>query len=105
MMYLTAKILEYRRKQKKKLIAIMLVSVLSLAFFNACGTKIAPNPGDDADAAADKLTVGICMPTKEQTIWTIQGERLTEAFQTAVTKRSLSTRRTTPPSRLCRLRT
>ena len=67
----------------KKLIAIMLALVLSLLFFNACGTKIAPNPGDDADAAADKLTVGICMPTKEQTIWTIQGERLTEAFQTA----------------------
>lgn len=35
-------------------------------------------------AATDtKATIGILMPTKEQTIWSIQGERLTEAFQKA----------------------
>jgi len=57
----------------KKVLAILLVlaMVLSLA---ACGGA----KKDDG-----KKTIGILMPTKEQTIWTVQGDRLVEHFQAA----------------------
>ncbi len=61
----------------KKLIAILLCLALVLGMA-ACAAPAAQ------EAAADGAkTIGICMPTKEQTIWTIQGERLTQAFQDA----------------------
>lgn len=55
-------------------IALALLLVLSLA---ACGAK------KDASTNEDQKTVGILMPTKEQTIWSIQGERLVAGFEDA----------------------
>ena len=62
----------------KKLFAIVMVLVLVLSMA-ACGAKeeAAETP------AEDQKTVGILMPTKEQTIWSIQGDRLVEGFEEA----------------------
>ena len=57
----------------KKVIALILVLVLALSMV-ACG-------GGKKDDGAK--TVGILMPTKEQTIWSIQGDRLVAGFQAA----------------------
>ena len=62
----------------KKLLAIVLTAAMLLAMLCACAAK----PTETA-ATDTKATIGILMPTKEQTIWSIQGERLTEAFQKA----------------------
>ena len=62
----------------KKLLAIVLTAAMLLAMLCACSAK----PTETA-ATDTKATIGILMPTKEQTIWSIQGERLTEAFQKA----------------------
>lgn len=62
----------------KKLLAIVLTAAMLLAMLSACAAK----PTETA-ATDTKATIGILMPTKEQTIWSIQGERLTEAFQKA----------------------
>ena len=62
----------------KKLFAIVMVLVLVLSMA-ACGAK-----EEAAEAPAeDQKTVGILMPTKEQTIWSIQGDRLVEGFEEA----------------------
>ena len=62
----------------KKLISLLVVCAMLLTLMCACAAKT------PAPAAADaKKTVGILMPTKEQTIWSIQGEKLTSAFQSA----------------------
>lgn len=63
----------------KKRIALVLVLALLAAMFCACASK-AETPGA-AESASDAKTVGILMPTKEQTIWTIYGKRLIEAFE------------------------
>ena len=55
----------------KKIIALALVLVMILSLC-ACGGK-----------KDDTTTIGILMPTKEQTIWSIQGERLVAGFQAA----------------------
>ena len=57
----------------KKFIALTLTIVMVLTLLCACG-------GGKKD---DTKTVGILMPTKEQTIWSIQGERLEAGFQEA----------------------
>lgn len=57
--------------------ALALVMVLSLV---ACGAK---QEATDTPAADDQKTVGILMPTKEQTIWSIQGDRLVAGFEDA----------------------
>ena len=62
----------------KKLIAIALALVMILGLC-ACG---ATEEGG-ASSGGDKQTVGILMPTKEQTIWSIQGDRLVEGFEKA----------------------
>lgn len=56
----------------KKILALILALVMITAVLCACGKK-----------DGDKTIVGILMPTKEQTIWSIQGERLVEGFQNA----------------------
>ena len=56
----------------KKLLAIVLTAAMLLAMLCACAAK----PTETA-ATDTKATIGILMPTKEQTIWSIQGERLT----------------------------
>ncbi len=57
----------------KKAIALVLVFAVLAAMFCACAAKTdAPN--------ADAKTVGILMPTKEQTTWTSQGERLVKSL-------------------------
>ena len=56
----------------KKVIALILVLVLALSLV-ACGGK-----KDDG-----QKTIGILMPTKEQTIWSIQGERLVAGYEAA----------------------
>ena len=58
----------------KKIIALTLALVMILALC-ACG---ATGKKDDG-----KKTVGILMPTKEQTIWSIQGDRLVAGFEGA----------------------
>ena len=57
----------------KKVIALILVLVLALSMV-ACG-------GGKKDDG--QKTIGILMPTKEQTIWSIQGERLVAGYQEA----------------------
>ncbi len=74
----------------KKLIALLLalVMVLSMA---ACGSKKEDTkPSGDSDTPAPTgdvettgKSVGILMPTQEQTIWSIQAERLVEGFEAA----------------------
>jgi len=83
----------------KKILALVLCAamVFSLA---ACAAKPAASAEAKADApaaeaaastGAEKLDngmrkvkkIGLCMPTKEQTIWTMQGNRLTEALEGA----------------------
>ena len=60
----------------KKILAMVLALALVLGLC-ACGA--AGGSGSDKDAA----TIGILMPTKEQTIWSIQGERLVAGFEEA----------------------
>ena len=55
----------------KKIIALALALLMLAAMLCACGAK-----KDDG-----QKTVGILMPTKEQTIWSIQGERLVAGYQ------------------------
>ena len=57
----------------KKIIALALALLMLAAMLCACGGK----------KADDGKTVGILMPTKEQTIWSIQGERLVEGYEAA----------------------
>ena len=74
----------------KKVIAIALALVMLLGLC-ACAASGDKKTDDAAATATDgKKTIGILMPTKEQTIWSIQGERLL---------------RTIPPSRRCRSKT
>ena len=67
----------------KKVIAIALALVMLLGLC-ACAASGDKKTDDAAATATDgKKTIGILMPTKEQTIWSIQGERLTAAFEGA----------------------
>ena len=63
----------------KKIIAILLAVVMVLGLC-ACG---ATEEGGASTGGDEKQTVGILMPTKEQTIWSIQGDRLVEGFEKA----------------------
>ena len=58
----------------KRVFSLVLAAILLLTLLGGCAKK----PADDG-----KKTVGLLMPTKEQTIWSIQGDRLTEAFKKA----------------------
>ena len=60
----------------KKLVAILLALVLVMGLV-ACG---APGAKEDDGKIAK---VGLCMPTKEQTIWTMQADRLEKALTEA----------------------
>jgi putative multiple sugar transport system substrate-binding protein len=60
----------------KKLVAILLALVLVMGLV-ACGGPAAKE--DDGKIAK----VGLCMPTKEQTIWTMQADRLEKALTAA----------------------
>ncbi len=64
----------------KKLLAILLAVVMVMALV-ACGNA----PAADAPAADEGkiATVGLCMPTKEQTIWSMQADRLQTALEGA----------------------
>ena len=64
----------------KKIIALVLAIAMMATMFCACAAKEAA-PAAEAAADGDAKTVGILMPTKEQTIWSIQGDRLTKAFE------------------------
>ena len=69
----------------KKVIALILTAIMALSLA-ACGGGAAAAPAAEAaaDAGGKKVQkIGLCMPTKEQTIWTMQGERLTEALEKA----------------------
>ena len=57
----------------KKFIALTLALIMVLGLCAACG----------AQGGEDQKTVGILMPTKEQTIWSIQGERLVAGYEEA----------------------
>ena len=59
----------------KKLIAILLALVLVVGLV-ACG-----GPAKKDDGKISKI--GLCMPTKEQTIWTMQADRLEKALTAA----------------------
>ena len=56
----------------KKLIALTLALVMVLGLCACTGA-----------GGGDKKTIGILMPTKEQTIWSIQGDRLVAGFEEA----------------------
>lgn len=57
----------------KKIIALTLALIMVLGLCAACG----------GEQGGDEKTVGILMPTQEQTIWSIQAERLVAGFQEA----------------------
>ena len=61
----------------KKIIALLLVVAMMACMFCACAKK-EPAAAEKAD---DAKTIGILMPTKEQTIWSIQGDRLISSFE------------------------
>ena len=63
----------------KKILAIMLALAMIVGLC-ACG---APAGGGAAAGGDEKETIGILMPTKEQTIWSIQGDKLVEGFEAA----------------------
>lgn len=63
----------------KKLIALTLALLLCLTALAGCGG----GSGGSGGGSGDTRIAGICMPTKEQTTWTNQGERLAEVFQEA----------------------
>ena len=59
----------------KKILALLLAVIMVFALV-ACGeTQTQTQTGETGKI------VGILMPTKEQSIWSVQGERLTKAFQ------------------------
>ena len=60
----------------KKFIAILLALVMVMGLV-ACGAK----PAAEDDGKISKI--GLCMPTKEQTIWTMQADRLEKALTAA----------------------
>lgn len=71
----------------KKVIALILAAIMAFSLA-ACGGGAAAAPAAEEEAAAADTgkkvqKIGLCMPTKEQTIWTMQGERLTEALEKA----------------------
>ncbi len=55
----------------KKIIALILAAVMLMGILCACAPK---------DKTGGKKTIGILLPTKEQTTWTSQGERLTASL-------------------------
>ena len=70
----------------KKLIALLLAVVLVLGLAACAAAPAAPAApaAESADAASGKIQkIGLCMPTKEQSIWTMQGQRLTEYLEEA----------------------
>ncbi len=56
----------------KRLISLTLIALLAVGLISGC-----------APAGGGKKVVGLAMPTKEQPIWTAQGERLKVAFEEA----------------------
>lgn len=67
----------------KRILAIVLALIM-IAGLCSCDTLTKLTKGGGAASGGDKkATVGILMPTKEQTIWSIQGERLVEGFKEA----------------------
>ena len=65
----------------KKILAIALVLVMVLGLC-ACGGKAPEAPAAAADEGKIS-TIGLCMPTKEQSIWTMQADRLETALTAA----------------------
>ena len=59
----------------KKFLALLLALTMIACLCAACS--------EEGAAEGDKKTVGILMPTKEQTIWSIQGEKLVAGFEDA----------------------
>ena len=73
----------------KKKVALMLVLALVIGMLGACGGSSGGSQAnsdaseESAEEGGEAKTVGILMPTKEQTIWSIQGDRLVEGYQAA----------------------
>ena len=76
----------------KKLLALLLALAM-VACLCACGEEAAPEETKapvadneqqgETSAVQEDATIGILMPTKEQTIWSIQGDRLVAGFEAA----------------------
>lgn len=69
----------------KRALVILLAAIMLIGLI-ACSAPAETPAQTDAPAAAgatDIKTIGLCMPTKEQTIWTMQGTRLQEALEKA----------------------
>lgn len=69
----------------KKLIALAMALLMVLGLC-ACNEELPDQMAEGiggGDAGEEKVTVGILMPTKEQTIWSTQGDRLVEGYQAA----------------------
>lgn len=67
----------------KKIVALVLAVAMVALALCACGGGAAAPAADAAAASSDKKVVGLLMPTKEQTIWSVQGDTLTEAYKAA----------------------
>ena len=66
----------------KKIVALVLAAVMALSLA-ACGGQAATTEAAATEDAAAKKVVGLLMPTKEQSIWSVQGETLTAAYEAA----------------------
>ena len=66
----------------KKLIAIALALLMVLGLC-ACDKELDAGLAEGLGGGNEKQIVGILMPTKEQTIWSIQGDRLVAGYQAA----------------------
>ena len=67
----------------KKIVALVLAVAMVALALCACGGGAAAPAAGAAAASSDKKVVGLLMPTKEQTIWSVQGDTLTEAYKAA----------------------
>ena len=66
----------------KKVVALLLAMAMLLSLA-ACGATAPAAEAAKEDSGKKVQTIGLCMPTKEQTIWSMQAERLQSALEKA----------------------
>lgn len=67
----------------KNIFAILLAATLVFSLAACTTTSGQPSAAASETKGNDIQTVGLCMPTKEQTIWSMQGTRLQQALEAA----------------------
>ena len=67
----------------KKVLALVLAAIMILSLAACAAPAAAPAADAAAEGGKKVQKIGLCMPTKEQTIWSMQGDRLKEALEGA----------------------